>query len=215
MLELSDITTHYGRAQILTKVSLNVAVGECVALIGHNGAGKSTTMKSIMGVVQPTAGRIIFDDQDITNIPNYKTAQMGIGYVPEERRIFPDLTVLENLQIGKKSFRNVDEPWTIERIYDLFPKLDELKHRAGGNLSGGEQQMLTVARCLMGNPRLILLDEPTEGLAPIIVQQMVAAMDVLKKKGLSILVSEQNHRAIESLCDRIYHLEKGRLVENS
>jgi branched-chain amino acid transport system ATP-binding protein len=212
MLELKNITTHYGRAQILNGLSITVRAGECVALLGRNGAGKSTTMKTIMGLVQPTDGQVLLNDRDITDYVDYQTAQAGIGYVPEERRIFPDLTVLENLEVGRKEAKSSDNPWTIERVYDLFPKLIELKNRLGGHLSGGEQQMLTVARSLMGNPSLLLLDEPTEGLAPIIVQQMVSSMGELKKQGLSILISEQNQRAIASLCDRAYILEKGEIV---
>lgn len=212
MLTVDNITTHYGQAQIIDGLSLTVERGECVALLGRNGAGKSTTMKAIMGVVRPTRGAVRLNGEDITRWPDYKTARAGVGYVPEDRRIFPELTVLENLQVGQKETKDVQNPWTLSRVFELFPKLDELKHRQGGTLSGGEQQMLTVARTLMGNPELILLDEPTEGLAPIIVQQMVAAIAELKKQGLAILLAEQNQHTIAGLCDRVSVLEMGQEV---
>lgn len=212
MLEISGLYTAYGQAEIINDLSIKVDAGECVALLGRNGAGKSTLMKSIMGVVTPKAGKVMWKGEDIVSWPNYKTAHAAIGFVPEERRIFPDLTVLENLIVGEKAKDKIDTPWTIERVYALFPKLEELANRLGGQLSGGEQQMLTVARSLMGNPELLLLDEPTEGLAPIIVQQMVSAMRSLKEQGLSIIVSEQNINAIAPLCDRVYILEKGLIV---
>ncbi|MCB1556956.1 MAG: ABC transporter ATP-binding protein [Alphaproteobacteria bacterium] len=212
MLAIDSINTFYARAHILQDVSLQVEEGECVALLGRNGAGKTTTLKTVMGLVRPKSGRVLHTRKDITGHHNYRIARGGIGYVPEERRIFPQLTVYENLMVGKKDHSGTASPWTLERIYGLFPKLEELHDRLGGQLSGGEQQMLTVARTLMGNPRLLLLDEPTEGLAPIIVQNMIGTIKELKKEGLSVLLSEQNQYAAHALCDRAYILEKGQVV---
>ena len=212
MLKISGLHTYYSRAHILDGIDLNVDKGECVAILGRNGAGKSTLMKTVMGLVPTAEGGISFEERDISRLDDYKISQAGIGYVPEERRIFAGLTVLENLVAGARNCRKVDAPWSIDDVYDLFPKLHELKDRQAGYLSGGEQQMLTVARTLMGNPKFLLLDEPTEGLAPIIVQKMIAAMKVLKDRGLSILISEQNQWAISPLCDRVYILEVGKVV---
>ena len=212
MLHLNSLNTHYGQAHILRDVSLRVAAGEVVALLGRNGAGKSTTMKAIIGMVPASAGSVHYRDNDLRRHKNYQRARLGIGYVPEERRIFRKLTVLENLATGEMPHRDGHTPWTIKRVFDLFPKLDELKDRLGGQLSGGEQQMLTVARTLMTNPDCLLLDEPTEGLAPVIVDQVTSAIKQLKKQGLAILLSEQNRHTAAALADRVYVLEKGRII---
>lgn len=213
MLCISSLSTHYGQAHILRDISLSVAEGEVVALLGRNGAGKSTTMKSIMGMVTASHGTVTFDGKDLLRLKNYERARLGLGYVPEERRIFKELSVLENLETGRRiRVKNPLEPWTIRRIYGLFPKLEELKNRLGGQLSGGEQQMLTVARTLMTNPRCLLLDEPTEGLAPVVVQALTSAISHLKKEGLSILLSEQSKHVSSTLANKIYVLEKGALI---
>ena len=213
MLALTSLNTYYGQAHILRDVSLSLGEGEVVSLLGRNGAGKSTTMKAVIGMVSASSGTITFDDKNLLPLKNYERARLGLGYVPEERRIFRELTVLENLETGMRVRTNNHlEPWTIKRIYGLFPKIEELKNRLGGQLSGGEQQMLTVARTLMTNPRCLLLDEPTEGLAPVIVQTLISAIAELKKQGLSILLSEQNKHISSTLADKVYVLEKGSLV---
>ncbi|MBM3602946.1 MAG: ABC transporter ATP-binding protein [Alphaproteobacteria bacterium] len=213
MLTLTSLNTHYGQAHILRDVSLSLGEGEIVSLLGRNGAGKSTTMKAVIGMVAASGGAVMFDHKNLLPLKNYERARLGIGYVPEERRIFRELTVLENIETGMRvRAYNQLEPWTIARIYGLFPKLEELKDRLGGQLSGGEQQMLTVARTLMTNPRCLLLDEPTEGLAPVIVQTLMSAIAELKKQGLSILLSEQNKHISSSLADKVYVLEKGALI---
>ena len=212
MLKLSALNTYYGQAHILRDVSMRIGAGEVVALLGRNGAGKSTTMKAIIGMVPATSGTIHYLDQDLRKLKNYQRARLGVGYVPEERRIFQKLTVTENLTAGRKHARADKEPWTIERAFDLFPKLKELKDHLGGQLSGGEQQMLTVARTLMTNPDCLLLDEPTEGLAPIIVEQVNEAIKHLKAQGLAILLSEQNRHTASTLADRAYVLEKGQII---
>ncbi|MDR3425259.1 MAG: ABC transporter ATP-binding protein [Alphaproteobacteria bacterium] len=212
MLALTDLNTHYGQAHILRDVSLRVESGEVVALLGRNGAGKSTTMKAIIGTVAATSGSIRYGGQDLRKLKNYQRARRGIGYVPEDRRIFKKLTVAENLATGRKPAGKGQEPWTIERVFDLFPKLAELKNRLGGQLSGGEQQMLTVARTLMTNPDCLLLDEPTEGLAPVIVENVTSAIKQLKTHGLAILLSEQNRHTAAALADRVYVLEKGQII---
>lgn len=203
-LSIQNLNAFYGRAHVLHDLSLEVKQGDVVALLGRNGAGKSTTMKSIMGLVTAT-GNIDWNSKKIAGLKNYQIARSGIGYVPEERRIFGHLTVMENLLVGEK---NKGE-WDVPRILRLFPKIDELKDRAGRFLSGGEQQMLTIARTLMSNPTCLLLDEPTEGLAPIIVQQVIEAMSELKKSGIGILIAEQGGHMKADLVDRLYILEKG------
>ena len=205
LLEAHDVHTAYGLSRVLFGVSLEVAAGECVCLLGRNGVGKSTTMRSIMGLTPPHAGRITWKGADITRWPPYRVAQAGIGFVPEDRRIFADLTVWENLDVATKA----RGPWTIERVFDLFPKLAELSGRNGGFLSGGEQQMLTIARTLMGNPELLLLDEPSEGLAPLVVDHLREQIARLKHEGLTILLAEQNTEFSLALADRAYVLEKG------
>src|SRR5262249_40433302 len=188
-----------------------VAPGEVVALMGRNGAGKSTTLKAIMGLVPQRSGSVHFDGRPIDALEPFEISRAGVGFVPEDRRIFTDLTVLENLAIGRRPARADAPAWDVERLFALFPNLREMPHRLGDRMSGGEQQMLTVARTLMGNPRLVLLDEPSEGVAPLIVEQMAAMIVELKKEGLSVLLSEQNIHFAQLVCDRVYVLEKGQL----
>ncbi len=211
MLEVLDLHTHYGRAQILYGVSFAIGRGEVVALMGRNGAGKSTTLKSIIGLVRPSAGRITFAGQEITGRAPHVIARQGLGYVPEDRRIFPELTVRENLEVGRQPPRSDAPHWTVKRVFALFPNLAELGNREAGRTSGGEQQMLTIARTLMGNPRAVLLDEPSEGLAPVIVAQMVATIRELKRDGLAVLLSEQNLRFARAVADRALIIETGRI----
>jgi branched-chain amino acid transport system ATP-binding protein len=205
LLEVRDIHTAYGLSRVLFGVSIDIAAGECVCLLGRNGVGKSTTMRSIIGLTPPQAGRVVFKGADITGWAPYRVARAGIGFVPEDRRIFAELTVWENLDVARKS----RGPWTIERVFELFPKLRELTGRQGGFLSGGEQQMLTIARTLMGNPELLLLDEPSEGLAPLVVDHLQEQIARLKREGLPILLAEQNVAFSLALADRVYVLEKG------
>ena len=209
LLRLENIDSFYGQAHILRGLGFAVRRGEVAALLGRNGAGKSTTMKSIMNLVPVASGRIDFDGVDITRAESHRIARLGVGYVPEDRRVFPDLTISENLDVGRQPARAGLDPWTFERLFDLFPNLAERRGNLGKELSGGEQQMLTIARTLMGNPRLLLLDEPSEGLAPVIVEQMAAAISALKGEGLSILLSEQNLHFARGVADRAYVIEKG------
>jgi branched-chain amino acid transport system ATP-binding protein len=212
ILEVTGLDARYGRAQILHEVSLAVGAGEVLVLLGRNGAGKSTTLKSLIGLVRPAAGRIRFADADITGWEPYQIARAGLGYVPEERRIFADLTVMENLEVGRRPPRPGLAPWTPERVFALFPNLATMRNRQGARMSGGEQQMLTIARTLMGNPRLILLDEPSEGLAPVIVQQMAQTVAALKAEGMTVLLAEQNLRFATGVADRALVLERGRVA---
>ena len=205
MLELEGVEAGYGLSRVLHGVSLRAEAGEVVSLLGRNGAGKSTTLKSIVGLVAVTGGRIRFDGREITRRPTHEISRLGVGYVPEERRIFGDLTVAENLVVGRKG----TGAWDADRVYAVFPKLRELARRRAGSLSGGEQQMLTVARTLMGNPRVVLLDEPSEGLAPVIVQALGEQIAALRREGLTILLSEQNLKFAARLADRAYIIEKG------
>jgi branched-chain amino acid transport system ATP-binding protein len=211
MLQVDGVDTLYGKAHILFDVTLDVGAGEVVVLLGRNGAGKSTTLKSIIGMVPLQKGRIRFDGSDITRLKPHEIARLGLGYVPEERRIFTDLTVLENLEVGRQPPREGVATWDFERIGRLFPNLAQMPQRLGGRMSGGEQQMLTIGRTLMGNPRCILLDEPSEGVAPVIVDQMAEAIRELKAQGVAILLSEQNLRFAQSVADRAYIIEKGRI----
>jgi branched-chain amino acid transport system ATP-binding protein len=204
------LNAFYGAAHILFDLAFEVRAGEVVALMGRNGAGKSTTLKSVMGLIERKTGAISFAREDISHVRPHEIARLGLGYVPEDRRIFTDLTVAENLEVGRQPARS-DEAWTPERMFELFPNLAEARHRLGGRLSGGEQQMLTVARTLMGNPRLILLDEPSEGVAPIIVDAMADMMLALKKTGVAIVLSEQNLPFAELVSDRAYVIEKGEM----
>ena len=205
LLEVREIHTAYGLSRVLFGVSIDVAAGECVCLLGRNGVGKSTTMRSIMGLTPPQSGRVVFKGIDITGWESYRVARAGIGFVPEDRRIFADLTVWENLDVAQRG----NGGWTIERVFDLFPTLRQLTDRNGGYLSGGEQQMLTIARTLMGNPELLLLDEPSEGLAPLVVDHLGEQIASLKAAGLTILLAEQNTDFSPRLADRVYVLEKG------
>jgi len=207
VLQVADIYTAYGLSQVLFGVSLEVGRGECVCLLGRNGVGKTTTMRSIIGLTPPRRGRVIWKGREITGRPPYQIARAGIGFIPEDRRIFADLTVWENLDVASRGGRN--GAWTVERVFSLFPKLRELVDRQGGFLSGGEQQMLTIARTLMGNPELLLLDEPSEGLAPLVVDHLKEQIARLKQDGLTILLAEQNVRFSLDLADRVYILEKG------
>ncbi len=209
MLELSDVHAAYGKARILNGLSLAVAGGQVVALLGRNGAGKSTTMKTVMGLVAARGGRIRFDGHDITGMSTHLIARAGLGYVAEDRRIFPELSVEENLSVGRQPPRDSLPAWTKEQLFELFPNLLERRHNKGKQLSGGEQQMLTIARTLMGNPLLVLLDEPSEGLAPRIVEQMAETILRLKQTGLTIMLSEQNLHFARLVADSAYIIEKG------
>jgi len=211
MLEVDGLCAFYGRAQILFDVGLRVGRGEVVALMGRNGAGKTTTIRSVMGLMDRMRGRVVLDGADIAGLDPYRISRLGIGWVPEDRRIFTDLTVLENLEVGRRPPRADAPAWTVEKLFELFPNLREMPDRPGGRMSGGEQQMLTVARTLMGNPRLVLLDEPSEGVAPLIVEQMARLIVELKNQGLSVLLSEQNVPFAAAVCDRAYVLEKGQV----
>jgi branched-chain amino acid transport system ATP-binding protein len=207
ILEVRDMHTAYGVSRVLFGVSLSVDRGECVCLLGRNGVGKTTTIRSIMGLTPPSAGHVIWKGADITGWSPPRVARAGIGFVPEDRRIFADLTVWENLDVA----RHRDGTFTVERVFELFPKLRELTGRRGGFLSGGEQQMLTIARTLMGNPDLLLLDEPSEGLAPLVVDHLGKQIARLKQEGLTILLAEQNVEFSLALADRVYVLEKGQI----
>ncbi len=216
LLEAKGLSAWYGAAQILFDVGLDVRRGEVVALMGRNGAGKSTTLKALIGMLDKRRGHVSFLGHDISKSEPHHAARMGLGFVPEDRRIFTDLTVTENLEVGRQAPRRwpdgSDAPaWTPERLFTLFPNLGEMPGRPGGRMSGGEQQMLTVARTLMGNPYLVLLDEPSEGVAPVIVEQMVHMILELKAQGVSILLSEQNMHFAELVSDRAYVLEKGQI----
>ena len=216
LLDAKDLSAWYGAAQILFNVSLHVRRGEVVALMGRNGAGKSTTLKTLIGMMEKRSGSVSFFGQDISSSEPHHAARMGLGYVPEDRRIFTDLTVSENLEVGRQPPRHWPDGsaapvWSAERLFKLFPNLGEMPDRPGGRMSGGEQQMLTVARTLMGNPYLVLLDEPSEGVAPVIVEQMAQTILELKDQGVSILLSEQNMHFAELVSDRAYVLEKGQI----
>jgi branched-chain amino acid transport system ATP-binding protein len=241
ILDVQEIHTAYGLSRVLFGVSIQVAAGECVALLGRNGVGKTTTMRSIMGLTPPQAGRIVWQERDITGWPSYRVARAGIGFVPEDRRIFSELTVWENLDVASQRSRQapraghprpdpaspppLQQPrpasppplqspsreFTAERVFELFPRLRDLAGRQGGYLSGGEQQMLTIARTLMGNPQLLLLDEPSEGLAPLVVDHLGEQIARLKREGLTILLAEQNVEFSLALADRVYVLEKGQI----
>ncbi len=216
MLEVERLRVWYGAAQILFEPSFHVGRGEVVALMGRNGAGKSTSLKSVMALIAQRSGMVRFLGEDISRLKPFEIARRGLGFVPEDRRIFSDLTVLENLDVGRQPLRHHPDgrpapSWTPEKLFTVFPNLRDMPDRRGAHMSGGEQQMLTVARTLMGNPLLLLLDEPSEGVAPVIVEQMATTIIELKKEGLSVLLSEQNIHFAELVCDRAYVLEKGQL----
>ncbi|MGB7100997.1 MAG: ABC transporter ATP-binding protein [Xanthobacteraceae bacterium] len=208
-LAVNGLNAAYGRAHILFDIALDVRAGEAVALVGRNGAGKSTTLRSILGLVANCEGEIVFNGTPVSHLPAHERVRRGLGYVPEDRRIFSDLTVDDNLEVGRQNRRQDAPQWTRERLFEIFPNLRELRNRLGGRMSGGEQQMLAIARTLMGNPSLVLLDEPSEGLAPKIVEQMVDAIVVMKREGLSLLLSEQNIRFARLVADRVCVIEKG------
>jgi branched-chain amino acid transport system ATP-binding protein len=208
-LKVEAIHTAYGLSQVLFGVSLEVRPGECIALIGRNGVGKTTTMRSIIGLTPPLKGRVVWKGHDIAHLAPHRISRLGIGYVPEDRRIFPELSVWENLDIARRAGAGGKVNWAEAQVFALFPDLAEIRDRKGGVLSGGQQQMLTIARTLMGNPELLLLDEPSEGLAPLIVELLRQRVAELKATGLSIVLAEQNLEFVLSLADRVYILEKG------
>ena len=208
ILEVRDLVTAYGLSRVIHGISLDVDAGEVVCLLGRNGAGKTTTLRSIMGLTPPRTGRITFKGEEITGRQPYEVARRGIGYVPDDRRIFPDLTVEENLEIVRRVTRR-DGRWTRERVYDLFPLLKELRANRGGGLSGGEQKMLAIGRALMGNPSLLLLDEPSEGLSPLMVRTLVGAIRQIREEGVTLLIADQNVKFARRVADRGYIMEKG------
>jgi branched-chain amino acid transport system ATP-binding protein len=208
LLELEDVHTAYGLSRVLFGISLDVNEGECVCLLGRNGVGKTTTLRSVMGLTPPSAGHVRFKSRDITGWPPYRIARAGIGFVPEDRRVFAELSVWENLDVAERAAARPGR-FTINGVFSLFPVLGELRDRQSGLLSGGEQQMLTIARTLMGNPELLLLDEPSEGLAPLVVDALLAKISELKAQGLTILLAEQGVEFSLALADRVYVLEKG------
>lgn len=208
VLEVEALHAGYGPAEVLFGVSLTLRRGEVAALMGRNGAGKSTTLKAIMGLLPARGGRVRFQGADITGLPPFRIARLGLGYVPEDRRIFTDLTVFENLEVGRRAARD-RAAWTPDRLFAVFPNLAEMRNRRASAMSGGEQQMLTIARTLMGNPDAVLLDEPSEGLAPVIVEQMAEAVLRMKAEGIAVLLSEQNLDFAAAVSDRAYVIEKG------
>jgi branched-chain amino acid transport system ATP-binding protein len=216
MLEVDGLSAWYGAAQILFGLSFEVGHGEVVALMGRNGAGKSTAIRSIMGLIARRSGSVRFMGESIAALRPFEIARRGLGYVPEDRRIFSDLTVMENLDIARQPRRHANgkqaSAWTPEKLFAIFPNLGAMPNRRGAQMSGGEQQMLTVARTLMGNPLLVMLDEPSEGVAPVIVEEMASTIIELKNQGLSVLLSEQNVHFAELVCDRVYVLEKGQIA---
>jgi branched-chain amino acid transport system ATP-binding protein len=209
MLEARGLNAGYGRAQVLFGLDLAVDKGEVVALLGRNGAGKSTTLKALMGLIEARSGEVRFGGERIDRHPPHEIARLGLGYVPEDRRIFTDLTVAENLEVGRQPPRPDAPTWSMEKLIALFPSLGGLRQRRGGSMSGGEQQMLCIARTLAGNPKAVLLDEPSEGLAPVIVDQVAAAILEMKWAGVAVLLAEQSARFTERVADRGYKLEKG------
>jgi branched-chain amino acid transport system ATP-binding protein len=209
ILEVDGLNAAYGQAQVLFDISLRLIRGESAALMGRNGAGKSTTLKAIMGLVAARADKLSFAGRDLRGVPTYRIARLGLGYVPEERRIFTELTVFENLEVGRKAGEQSRDPWTPDRLFAIFPNLAAMRGRRAGQISGGEQQMLAIARTLMGNPEAILLDEPSEGLAPVIVEQMALAVARMKREGLAVLLAEQNVHFAAAVADRAYILERG------
>ncbi len=213
LLEVNDLHAHYDKSHILHGVTLGVDVGEIVCLLGRNGVGKSTTLKALMGLVHPTAGTILFNGVSLHGLWPHRVARLGLGYVPEERRIFPTISVRENLLMGLKRGGRADgRGWTFERVYEFFPRLRERERQRAGTLSGGEQQMLTIARTLMGNPTLLLIDEPTEGLAPLIVEQVERILVEVHRSGTPILLVEQAMETALSLAQRVYVMSKGQIV---
>lgn len=214
LLEATGLNTYYGESHALQNMSLNVDHGEVVALLGRNGMGKSTTMKTIMGLLKPRSGKVVFVGKEITGLRPHKIARAGIGYVPEERRIFPNLSVLDNLMMGVKGGKidtSITDAWTIEKMFEHFPFMKDRTHQKGALLSGGEQQMLTIGRTLMGNPKLLMVDEPTEGLSPVMVKEVRDVLEEISKAGISILLVEHNLKVAMSLADRVYLMGKAHL----
>ncbi|NUU01396.1 ABC transporter ATP-binding protein [Herbaspirillum robiniae] len=212
LLQVQGLNGFYGRAHILFDLELEVARGEVVALMGRNGAGKSTTLKALMGLLEGTQGRVSFDGREVSRMAPYRRARLGLGFVPEDRRVFTDLSVLQNLETGRQPPRPGAPQWTPQALFELFPNLGAMPDRPGGQMSGGEQQMLTIARTLMGNPHLVLLDEPSEGVAPVIVEQMAAMIARLKEAGMAVLLCEQNFHFARLVSDRAYLLDHGRIA---
>ncbi len=212
LLQVEDLSLYYGRARVLNSVSLHVKAGEIAVLLGRNGAGKTSCLRALMGLIPSTATCINYSGTSLMTFAPHQISQLGIGYVPEDRRIFTDLTVLENLKVGQKPSSHAHLPtWSFDKIFDLFPNLAEMRHRHADKMSGGEQQMLSIARTLMGNPETLLLDEPSEGLSPIIVAQMAKALQTLKSQGMTVLLSEQNFAFSRKVADRAYIIEKGHI----
>jgi branched-chain amino acid transport system ATP-binding protein len=209
ILQVDHIDTFYGQSHILQGVSLSILKGEVVCLLGRNGVGKTTTLRSIIGLTPPRSGRILLNEIDITGKPSYQIARLGIGYMPDDRRIFPDLTLLQNLELARRLSKKGNVTWTFEKVYDLFPVFVEMKERKGTQLSGGEQKMLAIGRALMKNPDLLLLDEPSEGLAPLIVKNLAEVTGRIQKEGVTILLADQNFKFCRKTSDRGYILEKG------
>jgi branched-chain amino acid transport system ATP-binding protein len=212
MLEARALSAGYGRARVLYEMSFEARAGEVVALLGRNGAGKSTTLKAMMGLIPSWSGEVRFDGHRIDRLAPHEIARLGLGYVPEDRRIFTDLSVAENLEVGRQPARTAAPSWSEDRLYALFPALGAMRDRRGNRMSGGEQQMLAIARTLAGNPKAILLDEPSEGLAPLVVSAVIKAIEELKRAGMTILLAEQSLRFAERVADRVYKVEKGRLA---
>jgi len=213
LLAVEGLHAHYGKSHVLHGVSLGVDAGEIACLLGRNGVGKSTTLKSIMGLVAPSAGSVTFKGRPIAGLPPYRVARLGLGYVPEERRIFPTITVKENLLMGiKPEAPPRDGGWTLERVYEFFPRLRERERQRAGTLSGGEQQMLTIGRTLMGNPQVLLVDEPTEGLAPMVVEQVERILGEIHRSGTPVLLVEQSMETALALAQRVYVMSKGQIV---
>jgi len=208
MLEVRDLVTAYGQSLVIQGISLDVTTGEVVCLLGRNGAGKTTTLRSIMGLTPPRAGRVIFKGKEITGRQPFEIARLGVGYVPDDRRIFPDLTVEENLEIVRR-VTGREGRWTVERVYQLFPLLPGLRGNRGIGLSGGEQKMLAIGRALMGNPTLLILDEPSEGLSPLMVHTLVEAIRQIRQEGVTLLLADQNLKFARRVADRGYIIEKG------
>ncbi len=215
MLKIRNLEAFYGQAQILFGINLDVRAGEIVVLLGRNGVGKTTTLKSIMGLTPSRTGEILFKKVHILQQPPHKIAKLGLGYAPEDRRIFTRLTVMENLEVARQPARKGLRPWTPERLFKLFPNLADRHRLAGGALSGGEQQMLTIARTLMGNPEMLILDEPSEGLAPVIIDQLARTIGKLKAQGVALLLAEQNLNFARRICDRAYIIHQGKVHHES
>jgi branched-chain amino acid transport system ATP-binding protein len=209
LLKVEQIDTFYGQSHVLQGVSLSIREGEVVCLLGRNGVGKTTTLRSVMGLTPPRSGKIFLNDSDITRKPPFQIANMGIGYMPDDRRIFPDLTLFENLELARRLSMKGGIQWTFEKIYDLFPVFIDLKDRKGTHLSGGEQKMLAIGRALMKNPHLLLLDEPSEGLAPLVVQNLIEVLSRIQGEGVTILIADQNLKFCRKTSDRGYILQKG------